>query len=307
MNNERYYADLHIHSHWSDGSCTPREIVRQAAERKIAYICLTDMMNFGGWVEFNEACKEYGLKTNPSLELQVFHENDWVELLLYGQNIFYESLLPFLQQAKQVSDIIVLFYTGYLRSQGIVVSKSEIDDFFKIPKERTLSLYRINEYLRRIHKIPHEEICRLIRNANLRHIDRLDIYREWLPQLEDVLRTTTKLHIISCYAHAGVTAERRRKMKSTNKATEFQEILEEMLMFKKLGLNAVEVRYPEHSLEEEKTLLDFAITNDLIVIGGSGFHGDKKTEHKPGIKLGSKGITNIEYKSYTKFLKPQKP
>lgn len=298
MNNKMYYADLHIHSHWSDGSCTPKEIVKRAAERKIAYICLTDVMNLGGWTEFNKTCKEYGLKTTPSLELQVFHKNNWVELLLYGKNVFHKSLRPFLQQAKQSSDIVVFLYTGYLRSQGIIVTKSEVDDFFEIPKERTLSLYCINEYLRRARKISHEEINRLIRNAHLRHIDRLDIYQEWLPQLEDVLKTTNKLGIVSCYAYPGVTAERRRKMKGTDKVHEFKKIIDEILALRKMGLNAVEVRYPEHSLEEEKILLDLAITNDFIVIGGSGFHGDKKTEHKPGIQLGSKGITSTEYEIY---------
>lgn len=298
MNNKIYYADLHIHSHWSDGSCAPREIAKRATEREIAYICLTDVMNLGGWNEFNKACEEYRLKTTPSLELQVFHENDWAELLLYGKNVFHKSLRPFLQQAKQSSDIVALLYTRHLRSQGIVVTKSGVDDFFKIPKERTLSLYRINEYLRRVRKISQKEIGRLIRNAHLRHIDRLDIYREWLPRLEDVLKTTNKLDIVSCYAYPGPTAERRRKMKGTNKAKEFKKITEEILALRKIGLNAIEVRYPEHSLEEEKILLDLAMTNDLIVIGGSGFHGDKETEHKPGIKLGSKGITNTEYEIY---------
>lgn len=298
MGNKRYYADLHIHSHWSDGSCAPREIAKRATERKIAYICLTDVMNLGGWNEFNKACEEYGLKTTPSLELQVFHENGWVELLLYGKNVFHKSLRPFLQQAKQSSNIVTLLYTGYLRSQGIIVSKSEVDNFFKIPKERTLSLYRINEYLRRVRKISPKEIGHLIGSAHLRHIDRLDIYREWLPRLEDVLKTTNKLNIVSCYAYPGVAAERRRKMKGTDKANEFKKIIEEILALRKIGLKAVEVRYPEHSLEEEKILLDLAITNDLIVIGGSGFHGDKKTEHKPGIKLGSQGITHPEYETY---------
>lgn len=298
MDNKTYYADLHIHSHWSDGSYAPREITKRAAKRGLSYICLTDVMNLGGWVEFNETCEKYGIKTDPSLELQTFYKNDWVELLLYGKNIFHESFRPFLKQARQTSDIVVLLYTGYLRSQDIVVSKSEVDEFFKIPKERTWSLYYINEYLRRVRNVPHEEICRLIQNANLRHIDRLDIYREWLPRLEDVLHETSKLNILNCYAYPGVAAERRRKMKGTDKKTEFQKIIKELLALKKIGLNAVEVRYPEHSSEEEKILLDYALANNFIVIGGSGFHGDKKTEHKPGIILGSKGITSTEYERY---------
>lgn len=298
MNNEIYYADLHIHSYWSDGSCSPKEIVRRATERGLDYICLTDVMNLGGFVEFNEACAEHGLKTNPSLEIQTFYKNDWVELLLYGKNIFHESLHPFLKQARQASNIVVLLYTGYLRSQGLVVSKSEIDNYFKIPKERTWSLYRINEYLRRVHNVPKEEIGHLIRNARLRHIDRLDIYREWLPRLEDVLDRTNKLQILSCYAYPGVAAERRRKMKGTDKATEFQKIIEESVALRKIGLNALEVRYSEHSLEEEKILLNHAIANNFIVMGGSGFHGDKETGHKPGIVLGSQGITNTEFEIY---------
>mgnify|MGYP001617835484 CR=1 FL=1 len=307
MRNKTYYADLHIHSYWSDGSCSPREIALRAKKQGLSYVCLTDVMNLGGWLEFNKACAEFGLKTDPSLELQTFYKNDWVELLLYDKNVFNKSFLPFLDQAKQASKVVAFLYTGYLRSQGIMVSKSEVDNFFKIPKERTLSLYRINEYLRRTHHIPREEISRFIRDANLRHIDRLDIYREWLPRLENVLYETNKLNIVSCYAYPGVAAERRRKMKGTNKETEFQKIIDESLILKKIGLNAIEVRCPEHSSEEENKLLDHARANNFIIIGGSGFHGDKKTEHKPKIILGSNGINKTEYEVYMSKVNKTKP
>jgi 3',5'-nucleoside bisphosphate phosphatase len=293
-----FHADLHIHSYWSDGSCSPKEIVKRAADRGLGYICLTDVMNLGGWLEFNNACGEHGISTNPSLEIQTFYKNDWVELLLYGKNVFHKSFIPFLEQAKQTSYNVSHLYTGYLRSQGIVISKSEVDSYFKIPKDRTWSLFRINEYLRRVRNIPQGEVGRLIRNANLRHIDRLDIYREWLPRLEDVLHEARRLNILSCYAYPGVTAERRKKMNGTTREAELQEINKESVELKELGLDAIEVRYHEHSLEEEGMLLEHAKANNLIVIGGSGFHGDRETEHKPGIALGSKGITKTETESF---------
>ncbi len=298
MSENRYYADLHIHSHWSDGTCSPKEIAQRAAEKNLSYICLTDIMNLDEWIEFSEVCKEYGLKTDPALELQTFYKNDWVGLFLYGKKVFHKSFSPFIEQARRASDVVVLLYAGYLRSQGIIVSKSEIDDFFKTPNERTWSLYHINEYLRRVHHIPPENIGRLIRNAHLRHVDRFDIYREWLPRLEDILNITSKLKILSCYAYPGVTAERRRKMQGTSQSIELQKIINETLALKKIGLNAIEVRYSEHSVEVEKILLKHATTNNFIVIGGSGFHGDQEVEHKPGVTIGIKGITKTEYEMY---------
>ena len=36
------YIDLHVHSTYSDGTCTPKELIELAAERSLTYIALTD-------------------------------------------------------------------------------------------------------------------------------------------------------------------------------------------------------------------------------------------------------------------------
>ncbi len=301
MNNKTYYADLHTHSYWSDGSCSPRGVARRAREHGLQYVSLVDVANIGGWQEFKEACNEYGLKTDPAIEIQSFYNGDTIELLLFGEGILETSFKYFIDSAYHTSEIVGLLYLGYIRSQNIFVSKSVVDNFFKIPQKRTWSLYYINEFLRRARDIPHEKINSLINNAKLRHIDRLDIYNEWLPRTENILHVANKLNIVSCYAHPGVVAERRRKINGTTKKAELQKILDESLILQKIGLCAIEARYPEHSLGEERMFEKHAEANNFLLIGGSGFHGDQDGGHKPWLILGSKGITRKEYEAFLSY------
>ena len=63
------YIDLHLHSCFSDGTDTPDELVRKAAEAGIGLIALTDHNTLGGVEEFRQACGRYGQAGIPGVEL----------------------------------------------------------------------------------------------------------------------------------------------------------------------------------------------------------------------------------------------
>ena len=61
---------------------------------------------------------------------------------------------------------------------------------------------------------------------------------------------------------------------------------------KELGLDGIEAYYPEHSEGETREYLDIAKRLDLLISGGSDFHGSIK----PDLKLGSGfGALRIPY------------
>lgn len=303
MEKEFYSIDLHTHSNWADGSCTPSEIAERAKKKGITHIALSDCMNLGGIDEFRNACSKLGIVSIPAIELLTFYDTDEVELLLYGNGIFDDQMKVLIDESNHAAEILVLMYIGFLRSNGFVVSDKDIDAYFNLPKRRTKCLYYVNEYLRRKNNIPQNVIGSFIREARLRHIDRADIYQATLPRVQDALHIAKKLNVISCYTYPGVAALRRSRFRNTDYATEIDLILRESLQLKSIGLDGIEARYPEHTHDTESELLAHAEKNNLLIIGGSGFHGDGEGEHKPGLFLGCKGINQSEYDSFEKLLR----
>jgi len=63
-------ADLHIHSTTSDGRLTPAEVVKEAAERGLKFIALTDHDTVEGIAPAEAAAKSFpGLKVIPGVEI----------------------------------------------------------------------------------------------------------------------------------------------------------------------------------------------------------------------------------------------
>ncbi|MDR3255584.1 MAG: PHP domain-containing protein [Synergistaceae bacterium] len=61
--------DMHVHSSFSDGTCSVDEIAKQAAARGIVILALTDHDNLDGQKSFASACKKYSIKHLPGVEL----------------------------------------------------------------------------------------------------------------------------------------------------------------------------------------------------------------------------------------------
>lgn len=77
-------VDLHIHSTASDGSLSPADIVRQAAERGLSAIALADHDTVGGIAPAIEAAKAFPkLKVIPAIELSTDVPQGEVHVLGY--------------------------------------------------------------------------------------------------------------------------------------------------------------------------------------------------------------------------------
>ena len=70
------YIDLHTHSNCSDGSMTPSELVRHAAEKGLKAIALSDHDTVAGIDEAIEAGKQYGVEIVPAIEFSVQSETE---------------------------------------------------------------------------------------------------------------------------------------------------------------------------------------------------------------------------------------
>jgi len=70
-----YALDLHVHSYYSDGKCSPREMVASGkrANPRIAQMALSDHNTFAGVGEFLAACDEHEIEGFISAEISGSH------------------------------------------------------------------------------------------------------------------------------------------------------------------------------------------------------------------------------------------
>lgn len=96
MHNELVYADLHTHTHCSDGVLAPDALVQRAVERGVAVLAVTDHDTTAGLDDAREAAGDHGLALVNGVELSVGVDGQSVHLLGYGFDPEHEAMTNYL-------------------------------------------------------------------------------------------------------------------------------------------------------------------------------------------------------------------
>ena len=94
------YVDLHTHSNCSDGSMTPAELVRHAAELSVSAIALTDHDCVSGVAEATETGKKLGVEVVPGIELSARYSTE-VHILGFYIDTSSKRLLETIAKTKE--------------------------------------------------------------------------------------------------------------------------------------------------------------------------------------------------------------
>ncbi|NQU95558.1 MAG: PHP domain-containing protein [Candidatus Omnitrophica bacterium] len=96
-------ADLHVHTHFSDGTFTPKEVVRVACERGLSAIAICDHDCVDGIDPAMECAKSTSLEIIPGVELTVIDENKEIHMLGYfisWKEKWFQELLKKVQRER---------------------------------------------------------------------------------------------------------------------------------------------------------------------------------------------------------------
>lgn len=77
------YADLHLHTNFSDGTYTPEELAGHAARCGFRAVALTDHDTMDGCARMGAACAALGVEFIPASELTTQHEGVEIHMLGY--------------------------------------------------------------------------------------------------------------------------------------------------------------------------------------------------------------------------------
>ncbi len=261
-------ADLHMHSVYSDGRLTPRELVDKACKAGYQAISITDHDTVGAIEEALQYGATKGILVVPGLEISA--EIDDMEIHMLGYFIDYksESLLNHLSNFRKSrivrSGMIIdkLNEMGSKITMGNVMEKAGEDAAIGRP-HIAMALNDegfVGSYSEAFYKYIGDGKPAYIRKPNT--------------SAKEAIELIAASGGLSFVAHPGRYIS--------------DDLFARLIAF---GLDGIEIVHPSHKKEDMANLLRTAELNFLLTSGGSDFHGGSKNDSK---NFGSYYVTTTE-------------
>ncbi|MBM3845740.1 MAG: PHP domain-containing protein, partial [Verrucomicrobia bacterium] len=117
------YADLHLHTRFSDGTFGPEELAAAASNHGLNAIALTDHDTIEGCTHMEAPCQELGIRFITGCEFTAATPaGDEIHILGYCLNPGCEALLDRLSHYQQVRQDRVLSMVARLNEAGVPLS-----------------------------------------------------------------------------------------------------------------------------------------------------------------------------------------
>jgi len=254
--------DLHTHSWFSDGTKSPTELVQLAANSGVSAIAITDHDTMDGVDEAMAVSSEFGVEVVPGLEVSVIHKKKPLHILGYFMDPADSKLAAALSVLQEARDRRNAKIIAKLQAVGVAATVEELKEISGIGQTGR----------------PH--IAKLLVNHGL--------VRSIPQAFDEYLKKDAKAYVarfaysaeeaISFITEAGglaVLAHPIQVDKTLNSLVTLLPVL------KSYGLDGIEAYYPTQKKKMRKRIRMFARENDLLLTGGSDYHGDIR----PGTRL----------------------
>ena len=262
--------DLHTHSHYSDGSMSPYELVKHAKECGLRAISLTDHDTFNGVNEALEAGRELGVEVVPGIEFSVVSTGE-THILGYGIDINEPNIVAGVEKARELRLINNRRTADALQKIG-----------FDITVEDARALSPVGN-IGRAHFAKVMEIKGYVSSVK----EAFALYLEKGKPAFNSLRLFQPEEAIDMIHKAGGKAFLAHLHLTKKKGDELVEYVEQL---KSAGLDGIEGYYTDYDTEMEKEYLGLAERFGLLVSGGTDFHGANKPHIKLGVGYGNLAI-----------------
>ena len=245
-------ADLHLHTHFSDGTYSPEELVTQAKRQDLQAIALTDHDTVEGCAPTAQACRRVGIEFIPGTELTA--EQDGHEIHILGYFID-------LQNRRFLEEIGKFQTVRQNRIREMVQRLNRMD--VPLEAEAVFALANCRAPGR-----PH--VARALVQAGL--VGSLDEAFErflkknrpaWVPKFKMSASEATAL----IHQSGGVAVMAHPGLNRTD------EVIPAMVQ---AGLDGIECFHTKHSTATSEHYLQIARRFELLVTGGSDCHGLSK-------------------------------
>ncbi|MFH0917967.1 MAG: PHP domain-containing protein [Candidatus Omnitrophota bacterium] len=253
------YADLHVHTSCSDGTYTPAQLVKEALARGISALAIVDHDTTEALAQALTQAQGSDLEIIPGIELTAQHENQEIHILGYFLDYDNPELLEKLKlmQLNRIQRVYKIIEN--LEKLGLKLNPETV---FGISGKATVG---------RMH------IARALVKDNFVG-STAEAFRKYIGDKSPAYVLGFRLSVpkaIKLIQDAGGVAVLAHPYMLHNDA-----LIGEFVGY---GLEGIEVYYPEHSQGMVNFYLDLAKKLNLLVTGGTDFHGSAKPEIKLGM------------------------
>lgn len=247
------YADLHIHTHFSDSTSSPDEVIEQAHAAGLDCISITDHDTIDGIKPTMISATKYNIEVITGVELS---------------------------SEIQGKDVHVLGYCFDLQDESFVERLTYMQNFRMVRMEKMIK--KLQEL--GINNITMEEVCALAESKSVGrpHLAQLLVEKGWVSSFK---RAFNEFLADDAPAHVGkfkqspfeaiemIKAAGGKAVLAHPMLTDVDEIIPQMV---DAGLAGLEVHYPHTPKEIFNHYVGLAKKHNLLITGGSDAHGDAK-------------------------------
>lgn len=268
------FADLHIHSTYSDGFLSPEDIAKAAINQGVKCISITDHDTISS--QYIAKIDYDNLKIITGVEFSTEYKGEQIHILGYFIDTENKALIEAIynvqvRRTERVEEIL-----KKLRRNQINLEL----DFFNSGSDTSFGRGNIaRELVKRGY-------ARTFKEAFLKY---LDVGRPAYVEVEklnyrDVINLIHESSGVPVLAHPG----------KINRSMGIEEMIKE---FKYYGLNGIEVYHTSHTSNQISTYYNLSKKYRLLITGGSDFHGRENAK----ISIGNSGINEELYNKLIYF------
>lgn len=277
---EHRIVDLHVHSTESDGTLTPEEVVLAAKEAGLSAFALTDHDTASGIAKAAPLAAEYEIELIPGIELSTSYEVPTVkkqtkEIHIVGLYIDpnHPTLRAKTKEFRECRDLRNEKIVDALQQEGFdITMKGLIND----NPDSVITRANIARYLYQHGQIKSvkEAFDKYIGDGCKCYVGRFKV---------------SPMEAVELIHEAGGIAILAHPILYHMSTISLQRLIDDL---KSVGLDGIEAIYSTYTTGEEQLIKKIAHENNLLISGGSDFHG----ANKPLIHLGTgKGHLYIPY------------
>lgn len=250
--------DLHMHSTCSDGTDTPLVLIEKIKENQIDVFSVTDHDN-AAFYTYAEGKVPTSIKLITGIEFSCVTEAGKCHILGYHMNLENEELKRAIEDTKKLRKEKLAVRLDFLeKTYGIIFSKEEREHLFSLSAAGKPHIAQI-----------------LMRRGLAGSIDEaIKKYLKALPKGRDRIDAEKAIYAIAAASGTPVWAHPLGGEGERHLTTE--EFQKQLAVLMHQGIRGIECFYSRYTGEEIRFLLAEAKKNNLLVSGGSDYHGTVK-------------------------------
>ena len=263
-------ADLHTHTNASDGVLTPEELILKVKSKGLKTIAITDHDTIKGYQQAVDIAEKENICLIPGVEITALWGDKEVHILAYFFDPENEPFQHLLLRQKRARILRMKAIVEELKKQGIDIDMDEVraeSGPGNVGRPHAASVLISKGYVASVA----EAFIRYLSTEKLE-----DIKTEYAT-ITEVIEITRAAGGVLSLAHPGPIYS--------------QNEIDELLNF---GIDGIECIHPSHNFNVQQSFKRLAKSRNLLVTGGSDYHGKGKSDYEPHLGIVTIGDAHVQ-------------